>query len=56
MDTTRLSPPHPARRYACGLGILDLAHQPDEYVAIEDLVASAKVMAQATLQLLGATA
>ncbi|MEJ8572865.1 acetylornithine deacetylase/succinyl-diaminopimelate desuccinylase family protein [Microbaculum marinum] len=30
---------------AYGPGILDLAHQPDEYVAIDDLVASAKVMA-----------
>ena len=39
---------------AYGPGILDLAHQPDEFVAIEDLVASAKVMALATLRLLGA--
>ena len=38
---------------AYGPGILDLAHQPDEFVAIDDLVASAKVMALATLQLLG---
>ena len=38
---------------AYGPGILELAHQPDEYVAIEDLVASAKVMALATLRLLG---
>ena len=38
---------------AYGPGILDLAHQPDEFVAIGDLVASAKVMAVATLQLLG---
>jgi succinyl-diaminopimelate desuccinylase len=30
---------------AYGPGILDLAHQPDEYVAIDDMVASAKVMA-----------
>ncbi len=30
---------------AYGPGILDLAHQPDEYVEIADLVASAKVMA-----------
>jgi len=29
---------------AYGPGILDLAHQPDEYVVIEDLVNSAKVM------------
>jgi succinyl-diaminopimelate desuccinylase len=37
---------------AYGPGILDLAHQPDEYVGIEDMVASAKVMAAATLALL----
>jgi succinyl-diaminopimelate desuccinylase len=37
---------------AYGPGILDLAHQPDEYVDIEDLVASAKVMALAALALL----
>ncbi len=30
---------------AYGPGILDLAHQPDEWVAIEDLVASTKVLA-----------
>ena len=34
---------------AYGPGILDLAHQPDEFVAIDDLVASAKVMALAAL-------
>ena len=39
---------------AYGPGILELAHQPDEYVAIDDLVTSAKVMAAATLRLLGA--
>ncbi|MGH6912749.1 MAG: acetylornithine deacetylase/succinyl-diaminopimelate desuccinylase family protein, partial [Geminicoccales bacterium] len=39
---------------AYGPGILELAHQPDEYVVIDDLVASAKVMAHATLRLLGA--
>ncbi|TCT05437.1 succinyl-diaminopimelate desuccinylase [Tepidamorphus gemmatus] len=38
---------------AYGPGILDLAHQPDEYVAIEDLVASAKVMAASALALMG---
>ena len=38
---------------AYGPGILDLAHQPDEFVLIDDLVASAKVMALATLDLLG---
>ena len=30
---------------AYGPGILDLAHQPDEYVSIDDMVAAAKVMA-----------
>ncbi|HET6467944.1 MAG TPA: acetylornithine deacetylase/succinyl-diaminopimelate desuccinylase family protein [Geminicoccaceae bacterium] len=39
---------------AYGPGILDLAHQPDEYVSIDDMVASAKVMALATLELLRA--
>ena len=38
---------------AYGPGILDLAHQPDEFVVIDDLVASAQVMALATLELLG---
>ena len=37
---------------AYGPGILDLAHQPDEYIVIDDMVASAKVMAGATLALL----
>jgi succinyl-diaminopimelate desuccinylase len=37
---------------AYGPGILDLAHQPDEYVGIDDLVASAQVMACAAHQLL----
>lgn len=37
---------------AYGPGILDLAHQPDEFVAIDDLVASAKVMARAAYALL----
>jgi succinyl-diaminopimelate desuccinylase len=41
---------------AYGPGILDLAHQPDEYVGIDDMVASAKVMALAAQTLLtGAT-
>ena len=31
---------------ACGPGILELAHQADEYVGIADMVAAAKVMAQ----------
>jgi succinyl-diaminopimelate desuccinylase len=37
---------------AYGPGILDLAHQPDEYVVIEDMVMSAKVMALAAWSLL----
>jgi succinyl-diaminopimelate desuccinylase len=41
---------------AYGPGILDLAHRPDEFVVIDDLVASAKVMALAALELLGARA
>ncbi len=39
---------------AYGPGILDLAHRPDEYVAIDDMVASAKVMAGAAATLLAA--
>ncbi len=42
---------------AYGPGILDLAHQPDEYVAIDDMLDSAKVMALAAHNLLtGVTA
>ena len=37
---------------AYGPGILDLAHQPDEYVEIADMVASAKVMALSAYALL----
>ena len=37
---------------AYGPGILELAHQPDEYIEIDDMVASAQVMAGATLDLL----
>lgn len=37
---------------AYGPGILDIAHRPDEFVIIDDMVASAKVMARATLALL----
>jgi succinyl-diaminopimelate desuccinylase len=37
---------------AYGPGILDLAHKPDEYVVIDDMVNSAKVMAQAAWSLL----
>ena len=38
---------------AYGPGCLDLAHQPDEWVGIEDLVTSTKVLAAAILRLLG---
>jgi succinyl-diaminopimelate desuccinylase len=41
---------------AYGPGILELAHQPDEYVLIDDMVASAKVMALAAWSLLHKTA
>jgi succinyl-diaminopimelate desuccinylase len=37
---------------AYGPGLLELAHQPDEWVGIDDMVDSAKVMAAATLVLL----
>jgi len=37
---------------AYGPGILDLAHQPDEFVLIDDLVASAKVLALSVVRLL----
>jgi succinyl-diaminopimelate desuccinylase len=37
---------------AYGPGVLDLAHQPDEWVGIDDMTASAKVMARAALSLL----
>ncbi len=37
---------------AYGPGILDLAHQPDEYVGIDDMVESAKVMALCLTDLL----
>ncbi|MBP0439691.1 acetylornithine deacetylase/succinyl-diaminopimelate desuccinylase family protein [Tianweitania sediminis] len=37
---------------AYGPGVLDLAHQPDEWVGIEDMVQSAKVMAVALERLL----
>ena len=38
---------------AYGPGILDLAHQPDEYIVIDDMVTAAKVMAASSLELLG---
>jgi succinyl-diaminopimelate desuccinylase len=40
---------------AYGPGILDLAHKPDEYVLIDDMVSSAKVMALAAWSLLHKT-
>jgi succinyl-diaminopimelate desuccinylase len=40
---------------AYGPGILDLAHQPDEYVAIDDMVQAAKVMALSAYALLTRT-
>jgi len=39
---------------AYGPGELELAHQPDEYCRIDDLVAATKVLALATLDLMGA--
>jgi succinyl-diaminopimelate desuccinylase len=41
---------------AYGPGMLDLAHKPDEYVLIDDMVNSAKVMAMAAYSLLSGTA
>jgi succinyl-diaminopimelate desuccinylase len=41
---------------AYGPGELELAHQPDEWCAIEDLVSATKVIALATLDLMGAAA
>jgi succinyl-diaminopimelate desuccinylase len=37
---------------AYGPGILELAHKPDEYVGVDDMIDSAKVMAHALAQLL----
>ena len=37
---------------AYGPGILDLAHQPDEYIAVQDMIDSAKVMGLALAELL----
>ena len=41
---------------AYGPGILDLAHQPDEYVGVDDMTDAATVMALAMADLLGAGA
>ena len=37
---------------AYGPGVLELAHQPDEWVGVDDMIASAKVMATAAVELL----
>ena len=37
---------------AYGPGILDLAHQPDEYIEVGDMLDSAKVMGLALAELL----
>ncbi len=37
---------------AYGPGILDLAHKPDEYVGVDDMIDSAKVMGRSLLELL----
>ncbi|MTI17003.1 acetylornithine deacetylase/succinyl-diaminopimelate desuccinylase family protein [Rhodobacteraceae bacterium RKSG542] len=41
---------------AYGPGILEMAHRPDEFVGIDDMIDSAKVMAQAALVLTGTIA
>ena len=41
---------------AYGPGVLDLAHQPDEWVGVDDMVAAAKVMALAAFALLAGSA
>jgi len=41
---------------AYGPGMLDLAHQPDEWVSIEDMTSAAKVMSLVTARLLGRSA
>ena len=38
---------------AYGPGILDLAHQPDEYCEVSDLVNATKVIAHGVLELTG---
>ena len=37
---------------AYGPGVLDLAHQPDEWIGVQDMLDSAKVMGQALITLL----
>jgi len=41
---------------AYGPGMLDLAHQPDEWIGIEDMTSAAKVMSLVTARLLGLSA
>ncbi|MGI9351361.1 MAG: acetylornithine deacetylase/succinyl-diaminopimelate desuccinylase family protein [Rhizobiaceae bacterium] len=41
---------------AYGPGILDLAHKPDEYIGVDDMIDSAKVMANSIHQLLSGSA
>jgi succinyl-diaminopimelate desuccinylase len=38
---------------AYGPGILELAHKPDEYVGVEDMMVSVHVMARSLAELLG---
>lgn len=40
---------------AYGPGLLELAHKPDEYIGVEDMIDSAKVMAMTLVDLLAAT-
>ena len=37
---------------AYGPGILELAHKPDEYIGVDDMIDSAKVMAHSLVNLL----
>ena len=40
---------------AYGPGVLDLAHQPDEWCAVDDVINATKVIALALLELAGAS-
>ena len=37
---------------AYGPGLLELAHKPDEYIEVDDMIDSTKVMAQALMEIL----
>ena len=37
---------------AYGPGLLELAHKPDEYIVVDDMIASAKVMGACLIDLL----